>query len=366
MRTRSQTQQSQQDLADAVTISRLPEYPKQLPIVLSPKGDSSLKFLTDFCQRNRSSLIDLLHKEKVILFRGFDLKTPKDFEDVALQLEPKLSDEYLGTSPRNFVKGTRYIFTASELPNFFPIPQHIEMSFLKSRPNKVFFFCETPPATGGQTPLADCGAVLRDMDSKLVQKLKQKGGVRYVRNYGGPKEWKLDPTQLKRWPEIFGTTDKKTVEETCKREGVELEWKKGDGIRLSNTMPATQVHPVTGEEVWCNHAVTFHPAMPHQEYLRIARYQGKWRFYFWALLAFTLWLLKTLFKRQTDFPLNTLFADGSVISTKEMTHMRDVTWKHTVFNKWRRGDVYMIDNAAASHGRMPYTGNQRRILVAWG
>jgi hypothetical protein len=25
----------------------------------------------------------------------------------------------------------------------------------------------------------------------------------------GPKEWTIDPTQLKRWPEIFGTTDKK-------------------------------------------------------------------------------------------------------------------------------------------------------------
>jgi hypothetical protein len=49
---------------------------------------------------------------------------------VALACEPKLSNEYLGTSPRNFVAGTKYVFTASELPNFFPIPQHIEVTSL--------------------------------------------------------------------------------------------------------------------------------------------------------------------------------------------------------------------------------------------
>lgn len=56
------------------------------------------------------------------------------------------------------------------------------MSFLKSRPNKVFFFCEREPATGGQTPIADCAAVYRDMDPVVREKFEKKG-VRYVRNY---------------------------------------------------------------------------------------------------------------------------------------------------------------------------------------
>jgi hypothetical protein len=128
------------------------------------------------------------------------------------------------------------------------------------------------------------------------------------------------------------------VEATCQREEVKLEWKKNDGIRISNNMPGALTHPVTGEKIWCNHSAviarllgsfcvlaacalfefssvnwcvshlqTFHPAMAHQEYLRIARYQNKWRFYLWAALAFFLFAVKTIFKQQRDFPLNTLY-----------------------------------------------------------
>jgi hypothetical protein len=46
--------------------------------------------------------------------------------------------------------------------------------------------------------------------------------------------------------------------------------------------------------------------------------------------------------------------------------VRGLIWKHTVFNPWRKGDVTMIDNLQCSHGRQPYSGKQRRILVAWG
>jgi hypothetical protein len=102
---------------------------------------------------------------------------------------------------------------------------------------------------------------------------------------------------------------------------VKLEWKKGDGIRLTNDMPAFRTHPKTGEQVWSNHANVFHPAMIHQEYYRfvivlitlahpfmrtfkaqrlwlycnsIARKTGQWRLYLLALVGLLLFTVHSL------------------------------------------------------------------------
>jgi hypothetical protein len=57
------------------------------------------------------------------------------------------------------------------------------MSFLNSRPDKVFFYCQTPPKSlGGETPVADCAAIWQQMDPKIKSKFQEKG-VRYHRNY---------------------------------------------------------------------------------------------------------------------------------------------------------------------------------------
>ena len=70
----------------------------------------------------------------------------------------------------------QYVFTASELPSFFPIPQHIEMSFLPAPPRKLFFCClEAPTSTGGETCLCDFKKVYDQMDPKVRQTFEEKG-----------------------------------------------------------------------------------------------------------------------------------------------------------------------------------------------
>ena len=41
------------------------------------------------------------------MFRGFDVKEARNFEEVILQFQPKLSNAYRGTSPRKLIPGTR-------------------------------------------------------------------------------------------------------------------------------------------------------------------------------------------------------------------------------------------------------------------
>jgi len=110
-----------------VFVGRYANYPhSDTPAVIVPRGGAKKKAnLMEFIEKNHAKLVELLNKRGALCFRGFENKTAQDFEDVCLKLEKDLGANYLGTSPRNMV--TKYTFTASELPPFFPIPQHLEV-----------------------------------------------------------------------------------------------------------------------------------------------------------------------------------------------------------------------------------------------
>lgn len=42
-----------------------------------------------------------------VLFRGFEVKDGIQFQEAVQQFEPKLSDQYRGTSPRRLIPGTQ-------------------------------------------------------------------------------------------------------------------------------------------------------------------------------------------------------------------------------------------------------------------
>jgi len=67
------------------------------------------------------------------------------------------------------------VFTASELPAFFPIPQHLEMSFLPAPPKNLFFCCLEPPTSlGGETCLCDYKAVYDQLDPQIREEFEKK------------------------------------------------------------------------------------------------------------------------------------------------------------------------------------------------
>jgi len=335
--------------------------PDGLPLVIEPQGAPDPKRLADWLRARPEQIQALLVRHGAILFRGFDVAGPADFETIARAIDDDLGNEYLGTSPRNAL--TEYVFSASELPDFYPIPQHCEMSFCASPPRRVFFCCLEPPAEGGETPLCDFRAVWRDLDPEVRRRFEE-GGIRIVRNYAGPEAGEAtDPTQLKPWPDMFETRDRAAVEAICRREGFEVIWLPGDALRLVSTQPVTRTHPVSGETVWHNHTTTFHASTARAEYERIAALRPTERHR--GLLAMARKLDEKL--RATppeERGMHCTRADGSEIPEADMEHVRDVVWRHMVIEPWRRGDVVAIDNHSTSHGRLPYEG-PRQIAVCW-
>ncbi|MCF8258624.1 MAG: TauD/TfdA family dioxygenase [Flavobacteriales bacterium] len=333
-----------------------------LPHTITSKGPDSVIDLIGLIEGQR----DLIHTDLLqngsVLFRGFKVHSPEDFEQVATALRSDLQNNYQGTSPRN--SRTTFVHSASELPGHYPIMQHCEMSFLPTAPRYLLFFCHVQPSGGGQTPVCDFRKVYEQLDPTVREEFERKG-VRYVRNYSGPLSKKgLDLFQLKPWHELFKTTDRTEVERQCAETGLRATWLPDDRLRLENDRPAMLRHPDTGEMVWFNHLQVFHKEAAAIEYGHILRHRKDWM----ALKYATLLQLATLYKRMFKDPMSeamhVLYGDGSPIPTAHVKHVEDIIWKNLKPFDWQLGDVLMIDNFSTSHGRLPYQG-PRDILVAW-
>ena len=337
-----------------------------LPLTISPRGDAAgaadLDALCSWLRSRPEQVQEWLTRHGAIRFRGFAVHTPEQFERLARAVDDELANEYLGTSPRDAL--TDYVFNASELPDFYPIPQHCEMSFCARPPRRVFFCCLVEPAEGGgETPLCDFRKVWSDLDPGLRERFESRG-IRHVRNYAGPGGGREgDPTMLKPWPDMFRTTDRELVEKKCAEEGFAPVWQGGGALRLVSSQPVARRHPVTGEPVWHNHLTTFHVSTAEAELRRIAelRPTGRHR----GLQQMAAQLERTLRAQPPDErSMHSTHLDGSEMADEDVEAIRDVIWRHMVIEPWRRGDVVAIANHSVSHGRLPYEG-PRHVVVCW-
>ena len=331
-------------------------------LLIESEGRNTKQELASYLEENKTEIEQKLVKHGAILFRNFDIKSAQDFEDIAHQIDPELKNNYLGTSPRNSI--TKYTFSASELPNFYPIPQHCEMSFLRYPPRKLFFFSQLAPNRHGETPICDFRKVYQQLGVGLRNQFREKG-VKTIRNYEGPNaKTKLDLWKLKRWDEMFQTTDKSVVEASCKTNEIEFEWLPNDKLRLINRQPAIANHPVTGEDVWFNHTQVFHKYAAAIEYKHIRKRQNTLSSSFFSGLTSFLTATKGITQNNSDLGTHTLFGDDAEIRRDMVEHIMEVIWNNMQFFSWQNGDILAIDNFSTSHGRMPYTG-PREIYVCW-
>jgi alpha-ketoglutarate-dependent taurine dioxygenase len=100
-------------------------------------------------------------------------------------------------------------------------------------------------------------------------------------------------------------------------------------------------HPRTGEKAWFNHGLFFHvTSLPPA-----ARDS--------LLASFA----------EEDLPVNTWYGDGGAIEPEVLEEIRRAYRDETVSFPWEEGDVLLLDNMLAAHGRAPFEG-ERRVVVA--
>jgi alpha-ketoglutarate-dependent taurine dioxygenase len=330
-------------------------------LLVEPEGSASSAQLAEWLASRAEWSREQLLTHGALLFRGFGVGSPSEFERVARAIDPELKNEYLGTSPRDAL--TDYVFSASELPGYYPIPQHCEMTFTRSPPRRIFFFCDLAPrAPGGETPLVDFRRVLAELRADVRKRFEARG-LRIIRNYTGPGRGKRDLLQLKRWDEMFQTTDRDAVTARARAEGFEPVWHEGDRLTLISHHDVVRAHPDTGEPVWFNHAQVFHLSTGPSELGRIFRRRPGLRGLLWWSAAAMLTAAKRR-RPAEEQALHCTYRDGSEIARADLEHVRDVIWDNLVVFRWQRGDVVAVDNNVIGHGRLPYRG-PRRIAVCW-
>ena len=126
------------------------------------------------------------------------------------------------------------------------------------RPRQLYFGClKEASSGGGETSLCDFRKVYQEMDPVVRQKFEDKH-VLYNRTH--PKigeKWTFDVGSMLSWRQMFATSDKQEVEAISKEEdGAPVQWigPKNDTFFQSWQDDAVQLHPVTKEKVWFNHA----------------------------------------------------------------------------------------------------------------
>lgn len=301
-----------------------------LPLLVEPSAEGV--DLADWAAGNRSWVDEGLGRHGAILFRGFGIATPESFERFASKVCGELFDEN-GEHPRESVSGNVYT------PVFYPAGKHLlwhnENSFNHKWPSKILFCCARPADHGGETPLVDSREVYRRIDPTVRDRFERKG-VMYMRHYGaGPG---LD------WQTVFRTQDPAEVEARCASEGFEVTWKDGGTVlRTRCVRPAVLRHSVTGEPCWFNQAQHWHIACLDPETRSSIRESY----------------------REEDFPRHCYYGDGSPIEDSVMEEILGIYQELEVCFPWQAGDVVLVDNVMAAHGRNPFSG-PRKILVALG
>jgi alpha-ketoglutarate-dependent taurine dioxygenase len=298
------------------------------PLVIEP-GVENLNLAT-WAMSNRDFLEAELLRHGGILFRNFSIRSVSSFEQFAGAVSSELLDYNERAAPRREVSSR--IYTSTEFPADQRIPLHHELAHSNQWPMKLWFFCDRPATRGGITPIANDRKVLPLLDPKIKETFLRKN-VMYVRNYGEGVDMP--------WQEVFQTTDRATVEEYCRKARMECEWKDTDHVRMRAVRRAVAEHPKTGEKVWFNHAHMFHQSNLEPE-VRDS--------------------LLTIFK-EDELPRNVFYGDGSPIESSVLDEIRRVYDESAVRFQWQEGDVLMLDNVLASHGRDPFEG-PRKILVA--
>lgn len=319
---------------------------QRLPLVIEPKQNNSFAALIDYIRSDREIIAKKLLTFGGLLFRGFAIDGAEAFNTVIKTLGLGELLSYVGgDSPRTKVQGN--VYTSTEVPASFNLPLHNEMSFIKNYPSHIYFYCDIPAETGGETIIADARAVYKAVDPKIKERFVN-GGLKYVSNFYGHSKV-LDILNRfqrchKSWMEAFETNDKVEVEKRCLENEFGYKWGSKDWLQVTYETPSVIAHPKTGERVWFNQAHLFD--------------------YNPRLLGLFNWMgAQLLYVRKNTVLHEVYHGNGQPIIRKDLYHVMDVLEQKTLRFPWQKGDMMVLDNVLTMHGRASFTG-KRRILAA--
>lgn len=301
------------------------------PLVIQPAQEDIE--LVEWLPAHREEFEEDLTRHGAILFRGFNITTAQAFNRFMQCFNTEPLPYMFRSSPRKELdQSIKNIYLSTSYPNERTINMHNEASYSRVWGKKIIFCCIQPAEEGGETPIADSRKVLNDLSPGLLAKFRQKGVKyrRYLTDYIGMP-----------WQEVFQTSDKAVVEDTCRKHNIRFVYSGVNDLVIEWVKEAIYTHPVSGCETWFNHVMFFN---------RFSRYEE-------------MGLAPDDHLPEEYLISDTFFGDGTPISYEEYKEIRDAYEKNKVVFPYHKGDVLFLDNMLAAHGRNPYKG-ERTIATA--
>lgn len=281
---------------------------------------------------HRGDIRQLLDRHGAVRVTGLPIVRPEDFAIVRDVIVGERIQYQEKATPRSNYGND--VFSSTDLPPTQAIEPHNENSYTLTFPGVLLFCCLTAPTEGGATPVVDCRKVLANLPPALAERFRHHGWLLH-RNY-------YDHLSLD-WPAVFGTSSRDEVTRYCTSHLIGCEWDADGGLRTHQLRSATIRHPRTKEEVWFNHAAFWSE---------------------WSLEAEIREVMVDEFGAD-GLPFNTAFGDGERISASDIATIKAAYQDAMVRQPWEPGDLLIVDNVLAAHGRDPFRGD-RKILVAMG
>jgi hypothetical protein len=303
-------------------------------IIVNDGSITSLDQARSWISENLKILKKELSCSGALLFRGFPVTDAATYDSFFSAFEYKnfTYKESLSNAVR--INYTDQVFSANEAPKHVEISLHNEMAQTPIFPNIISLFCEKTADSGGATVLCRSDVVYQKIaaaEPQLTAKLAEVG-IRYTTII--PSGDNLDSAQGRGWQSTLSVETKDQAEEKLNSLGYRWEWQSDESL-LAQTKVLPAIKSLdNGRQVFFNQI--------------IAAYQG------WAGVK--------------ENPSKGLcFGDGSEIPKYFLDTICAIAEETAYDLMWQNGDVAVVDNHIAMHGRRPYGGDSvRRVLVVLG
>ncbi|MFP6899876.1 MAG: TauD/TfdA family dioxygenase [Opitutales bacterium] len=265
-----------------------------------------------------------------VLLRGFPLGSAEDFDAMVRAFDfPCFSyDDSLSNAYR--INFTPRVFSANEAPPEAIISLHHEMAQTPIYPSKLFFFCQVAAETGGATPICRSDVLWERLSEKrpaFAHNCKEKG-LRYL-NVMPAKAAKAS-SMGRSWQSTFSADNREAAEARLTALGYTWEWLPNGDLRATT------------------------PVLPAVRDLG----NGRHSFFNQLIAAFSGW------KDARNDPAKAItFGDGSTLDPSEVGIASALADELTFDVPWQAGDLVLVDNYVAMHGRRSFTGT-RKVMAS--
>ena len=284
----------------------------------------------EWVAERRNELLDQSHRHGAVLFRNFGVSEPEDFDKfiAAFGLPNFPYEQSLSNAVR--VNFTPRVFSANEAPSDVKIFLHHEMAQTPIYPERLFFFCKTAASEGGATPICRSDWLMEAITKELPRFAEacQIHGLKYTNIM--PANDDARSGMGRSWQSTLRAANRDEAEDRLQTMRYSWQWL-DDGCLKATT-----------------------PVLPAVKTLD----DGRQVFFNQLIAAFRGW------KDERNDPSKAItFGNDQPLDRDTVLRVAEIAETVTFDILWQSGDVALVDNVVAMHGRRTFTG-QRKVLAS--